>query len=62
MSPLRISPSRIKNVSGAPLIVGGFGDVQQAELRVSLFGSNTVIALKRLRLKGHGTTGFALLP
>lgn len=34
------------------MIVGGFGDVEQAELRTSLFGPNATIALKRLRPEG----------
>lgn len=53
MSSLRISNFRIKTISGGEVFVGGFGDIQQAELRTSLFGSNPKIALKRLRPAGN---------
>lgn len=54
LTSLKISPLRIKSMPGAQLIVGGFGDVEQAELRTSLFfGVNTVVALKKLRPTGH---------
>lgn len=32
--------------------MGGFGDVEQAKLRVSLFGKDPVVALKKLRPAG----------
>lgn len=35
------------------LIVGGFGDVEQAKLRTSFFGPDPMIALKRLRPSGN---------
>lgn len=53
LSSLRISSFRIKTLSGGKVIVGGFGDIEQAELRTSLFGPNCKIALKRLRPSGN---------
>lgn len=53
LSSLRLSWYRIKTISGAEVFVGGFGDVERAELRESLFfGSNSVVALKKLRPSG----------
>lgn len=34
------------------LVVGGFGDVRQAKLRTSIFGSDPVVAIKTLRPAG----------
>lgn len=52
MSSLKIASYRIKRMSGADVIVGGFGDVEQAQLRESIFGANPIVALKRLRPTG----------
>lgn len=53
LSSLRLSWYQIKTISGAEIFVGGFGDVEKAELRESLFfGTNSVIALKKLRPSG----------
>lgn len=53
LSPLRLSWYQIKTISGAEVFVGGFGDVEKAEFRESLFlGANRIIALKRLRPSG----------
>lgn len=52
MSSLKIASYRIKRISGAEVFVGGFGDVEQAQLRESPFGASPVMALKRLRPTG----------
>lgn len=49
-----ISPLRVTNVPGS-LIVGGFGDVQQAKVRssiINIFGDTTMVAIKKLRPAG----------
>lgn len=51
LSSLRISSFRIKRIPDGQVIVGGFGDVEQARLR-TLFGPEPVVALKRLRPAG----------
>lgn len=53
LSSLRISKFRLKTIADAEVIVGGFGDVRQAKLRTSLVGSDTVVALKKLRPEGN---------
>lgn len=51
LASLRISSLRIKHITGGQVIVGGFGDVEQAKLR-TLFGPEPVVALKKLRPSG----------
>lgn len=52
LSSYKISPFRVKAISGGQLIVGGFGDVQQVKIRSSLFQTNPLVALKKLRPAG----------
>lgn len=51
MSSLKISRWRVIP-SGNLHTSGGFGDVEKAELRTSLLGPKTVIALKKFRTQG----------
>lgn len=46
---------------GAPLIVGGFGDVTQAKLRTSAFGKDSIVAVKRLRPEGDRNARIRIL-
>lgn len=53
LSSLKISWLWIKTTSGAEVFVGGFGDVEKAELRgIPFFGSNAAVALMKLRPSG----------
>lgn len=52
LSPLRVRKFRVKTLAHREVFVGGFGDVEQAELRNWFFRRNTKIALKKLRPQG----------
>lgn len=52
LSSSKISKFRIKTITNGDLIVGGFGDVRQAKLRTSIFGSDPLVAIKTLRPAG----------
>lgn len=53
LSSLRIRKFRFKTIPDAEVFVGGFGNVTQAKLRISLFGPDLVIAVKKLRPEGN---------